>query len=56
MRRNLKIKKLVAVMGKMTTSKVSQGGFVSFSGVCGVFRSSCDGEKVDAQRRTLEVT
>lgn len=46
MRRNLRIKKLVAVMGKMTTSKVSRGGFVSFSGVRGVFRSSYDwGEK-----------
>lgn len=37
MRRNLRIKKLVAVMGKMTTSKVSHGGFVSFSGVFVVF-------------------
>lgn len=45
MRRNLRIKKLVAVMGKMTTSNVSHGGFVSFSGVRGVFRSSYDGGK-----------
>lgn len=46
MRRNLRIKKLVAVMGKMTTSKVSHSGLVSFSGVRGVFRSSYDwGEK-----------
>lgn len=43
MRRNLRIKKLVAVMGKMTMSKVSHGGFVSFTGVRGVSRSSYDG-------------